>query len=195
METIKSVAVALPDGKFFERLYHTALVPWAAERGAGLVRIDLANATLGSLCTAIERVDLVIADVSGENARVTYVAGYAHGIGKRVLFITQVEEHFPFGAGNQTVIVYSGNLDFLRAELESALSEARSAAATEGEDARARFQAMFGEILRAHGHEHRGPVEMENAKTFVLLEQDMDLALVQDLSRHARELGVRLKLM
>jgi hypothetical protein len=36
---------------------------------------------------------------------------------------------------------------------------------------------------------------MENPTTFVLFDQNMDLALVQELARHAREKGFRLKLM
>jgi chorismate synthase len=62
-------------------------------------------------------------------------------------------------------------------------------------DARRLFESKFGEILAAHHHQHRGSIELENETTFVLLNQDMDLALVQDLSRRARELGLRLKLM
>jgi chorismate synthase len=62
-------------------------------------------------------------------------------------------------------------------------------------DPRRLFKSKFGDILSAHHHQHRGEIQMENETTFVLLNQDMDLALVQDLSRRAREIGFRLKLM
>jgi hypothetical protein len=193
MEQFKRIAAVLPGGKFFDQVYQTALVPWAAGRQAEITRVNLEAANVGAICNEIERAELMLVDISGRNPRAMYAAGYAHGIGKRVLFITQFGEDFPFILTNQQVITYSGSAEFLRAELEALGSEPKQGWG--GDNAREKFTSLFGEILRAHKHEHRGGIEMENPGTFVLLEQDMDLPLVQELSRKARELGVRLKLM
>jgi hypothetical protein len=193
MDGMKRIAVAMPGGKYFEQLLAAAIVPWTEGRGAELLRVNLEAANLGAICSAIEQADLLLAEISGRNARVMYAAGYAHGIGKRVIFLTQFAEDFPFALTNQQVIAYSGNAEFLRAELEALESGKGPQAAAR--DARGKFMELFGEILRKHGHEHRGGIELENPGTFVLLEQHMDLALVQELSRKARALGIRLKLM
>jgi hypothetical protein len=127
-----------------------------------------------------------------------YGAGYAHGVGKRVLFLTSHGEDFPFDKDRHPIIIYAGNLDFLRNELSKYLHTGKTASAppeSASSNGREKFAQIFGDILKQHHHEHRGEIEMENAKTFVLLNQDMDLALVQDLSRKARELGFRIKLM
>jgi hypothetical protein len=195
MEGINSIAVALPHGKFFDRLYDAVLQPWAEERKANIRRVDLNASSIGALCSAVENIDLLVADISGRDFRVIYLAGYAHGLGKRVLFITQLEHEFPFHETRQVVITYSGNLDLLRAELDRFASGEKNQPSKISDDPRSKFNELFSEILRRHGHEHRGAIEMENPSTFVLLEQDMDLPLVQELSRRARELGVRLKLM
>ena len=193
MEPIRKIAAALPPGKYFDLLFQKALHPWSEALGAELVQVNLGAENLGALCNALEQADLVVVDLSGRHARVLYAAGYAHGIGKKVLFISQFADDFPFALSNQRVVTYSGSAEFLLAELQSLNPGEKPAPAAEG--AREKFLGLFGEILREHRHEHRGPIEMENPGTFVLLDQDMDLPLVQALSRKARELGVRLKLM
>jgi hypothetical protein len=60
---------------------------------------------------------------------------------------------------------------------------------------RERFDAIFGDLLHEHGYAHRGALRLEGESTFVLEEQEMELALVQDLARRAKTHGVRLKLL
>lgn len=195
MQENQKIIAVLPEGRFFDRVYSEVIAGWAAGQGTASVRVRGDNANVGNLCGEIEKAGLVLADLSGRNPSGAYAAGYAQGIGRRVIFLAQVETDFPFAVGSQRLIVYSGNLDFLRAELDRIEGGGSSPAAASATGARARFDELFGEILRAHAHQHKGEIEMENAQTFVLLNQEMDLALVQDLSRRARELGVRLKLM
>lgn len=195
MEAQRILAV-LPAGKHFDQLYAGVLLPWAEARGARLERLDPAARSIGALAPALEGADWLLAEISGAHPRVMHLAGYAQGIGKRVIFLAQFDDEFPFDQGQQTVIVHSGNADFLRKELERL--NARGEAEGEGKsggDAREKFLALFGEIMRKHGHEHRGSYEMEGAGTFILRDQDLDLPLVQELSRRARELGMRIKLM
>ncbi|MCI0695635.1 nucleotide-binding protein [candidate division KSB1 bacterium] len=50
----------------------------------------IANSPLiGTTFRAIERADLIIADVTGDNPNVMYEAGFAHAMGRPVLFIVQ----------------------------------------------------------------------------------------------------------
>lgn len=193
MEAKRMVAV-LPAGRYFDELHAAILAPWAQSRGAQMHRLDLSAGSIGAVAPALENTELVLADISGRNSRVMYLSGYAHGIGKRVVFISQFEEDFPFEPGQQKVLVYSGSAEFLRKELDALDSESDLKAGG-GDDARSRFLAVFGEIMRKHRKEHRGAFEMEGPGVFVLRDQDLDLALVQELSRRARELGLRIKLM
>jgi hypothetical protein len=195
MQEIKNIAAALPSGKFFDELYEKTLLPWSENLGAKLKRVPAKAVSAGAVGSVLENADLVLADVSGRNASGLFAAGYALGIGKRVIFLAQIEDDFPFAGGTQTLISYSGNPEILRTELDQHLKHQAPSPSGRRTEPREKFQSLFGEILRAHNHEHRGGIEMENPQTFVLLDQDMDLALVQDLSRRARELGVRLKLM
>jgi hypothetical protein len=197
---MERIVALLPEGKYFQRVFE--VISAAARASGATVRLAPAEFSdegeLGRVMAELENAELVVADVSARNPNVMYEAGMAHGIGKRVLFLAQHGEDFPFDRSKQPAIIYAGNLEFLREEIRRFLGGDSFQPAEAGKtvtDAREKFLGLFGEILKQHGHEHRGRVEMENDKTFLLLEQDMDLGLVQDLARKARELGLRIKLM
>src|SRR6185503_13178146 len=123
----------------------------------------------------------IIADITARNAHVMFLAGYAQGIGREVLFITQSGEDFPFDRSKHPPIVYGTDLAFLKTEFLTHLrGDANADAQTQG-DARQQFLATFGDLLEKHRHEHHGEIQLENPTTYVLVNQDMDLALVQDL--------------
>jgi hypothetical protein len=202
--TFKTAVVLLPLGKLFDEVYQSGIAPACEELGLTVTRLGSEFSTenqLGSVCGEIEKAELVIADLTARNPNVMYQVGYAHGTGKRVLFLARHGEDFPFDRAKHALIVHSGDVSFLKEELVSWISgggtatqRTETADAPVG-DAREKFLATFGDILASHAHEHRGKVYLENPTTFVLVDQDMDLALVQDLARRARELGLRLKLM
>ena len=194
---INKIAVLLPEGKLFDQLFAEAIEP--ALPGAVRLRAEFSSESqLGPICNAIEAAEWVVADLSGKNPNVMYLAGFAHGIGKKVVFLAQHLEDFPFDKAKHPVIGYGADRVYLRTELSHFAANGKLSAggqAPEPESARARFLEVFGEILAKHGYEHRGEVQLENPTTFILLNQEMDLRLVQDLARKARELGLRLKLM
>ena len=201
MSAVKSVAILIAGGKQFESAVR-AVEAAAAETGASVSKPEIEfskDQRLGAACAAIEKADLVVAEISARNPNTMYLAGYAHGIGKPVLFTALHAEDFPFDRERHPTVIYSGSADFLRTELLAFLRGGKPAVSSSGEesgsDARGQFNSIFGEIMKAHSQEHSGPIEMENDKTFIMRDQDLDLALVQDLARKAREIGYRIKLM
>ena len=191
------IAAILPIGKLFDQIFARAIAPAAKEAGSKISRIGAefsSPGALGQICQSLEAADLVLADITARNPHVMFLAGYALGIGRDVRYLVQHGEDFPFHKASP--IVYASNLDFLKSELQKLLAGGESSAAEgHGGDAREQFLATFGDLLKKHQHEHRGEIYLENPTTFVLVGQDMDLALVQDLARRGREIGIRLKLM
>jgi len=198
---MKKVIALLPEGKLFDRLYSEAIVPAVEKANWSVERLSLECSSQSKFATvhrALENADIVIADLTGKNPNVMYLVGYAHGIGRKMLLIAQHLEDFPLDKMH-SVIGYAGDRAFLTTELEAFLAtgtvSAKEKTSDSGGSANEKFVSLFGDILSAHNYEHRGEIQMENPTTFVLLNQDMDLALVQALARRARELGLRLKLM
>jgi hypothetical protein len=200
-----TIIALLPEGKLFDAVYDDALRPAAEAAGLAITRVASefsGDSALGAFCSELEKSDLAVADVTGRNPNIFYQIGYAHALGKKVLLISRHGEDFPFNKAKHPAIIYSGDVPFLKKEFASYLENGGEIASTSqvpGEstvtlEPRDRFEHLFGDILAAHKHQHHGSVEMENANTFVLVDQDMELALVQDLARRAREIGVRLKL-
>jgi len=199
MPRVKTIAALLPTGKVFDRVYEV-IASSARSIGASCSRVgeELGSAIKTPAAgSALEAADLIITEVTSTNPHVMYKAGYAHGRGKPILFLTQHGETFPFVDIEPAPIIYGTNYDFLAEELLSYLKDgkAKETSKNKSSDTLARFEQIFGEILRTHQYQHRGEIKMENDKTFILLNQEMDLPLVQDLARKARELGVRIKLM
>jgi hypothetical protein len=204
---MQRIVALLPEGKLSDAVLEKGLAPAAAEAGAEIVRVkaEFSSANeLGAVCGEIEKADLCVAELTGKNPNVMYQVGYAHALGKKVLMLSRHGEDFPFDKTRHAVIVYEGEIDFLKGEFLNWLktgtvarpdAEAAESTGAAAGEARQIFESTFGDILAKHGHVHRGDVQLENPSTFVLIGQDMDLALVQDLARRARELGLRLKLM
>ncbi len=193
-----SVAVLLPTGKLFDLVYSEAITPTATELKKNINRLDILfieERVRVALIEGLKNAELVIADLTGKNPNVMYGVGVADALGKKVLFLVQHLDDFPFANEVPSVIVYAGDRQFLKGELAAYFKEERKSPESTVRDAGEKFHQLFGDILARRGYVHRGEVEMENATTFVLLNQDMDLALVQELARKARELGMRLKLM
>lgn len=142
--------------------------------------------------------DLVLAEVTGRNPHVLYFLGWAHALQKRTILLARYAEDFPFSSENLTPLIYARDLVYLREELARRIAGGgvpSDTASPSTADAREKFHQLFGDLLKKHGQDHRGIIEMENEKTFVLREQDLELALVQEMSRRARELGLRIKLL
>lgn len=167
------------------------------------------NAPDGALRAKLQGAGHLLVEIGGLSPALFHAAGLAEGLGAKVAYMGPSEAGFPFLDRAAELFVHGGDLECLRAELPRFLqtafhgaapapatqTDAPSAAPAPPPVATDRFTAIFGEILRQHGHTHQGAVEEEDPKTFILHDQTMDLALVQDLARKARALGLRLKLM
>ncbi len=188
----------LPVGKLFDRAFAEGIKPAAEQANIHCAVIEplfSAPGHLDTICQEIEGADLIVADVTARNPNVMFLAGYAQGIGRDLLLITQHGEDFPFDPAKLPPIIYGGAPIFLKQEILAFLRNKTNAQAPHAGNAREQFMQTFGDLLNKHQYEHRGEIHLENPTTFVLLNQDMDLPLVQDIARRGRELGIRIKLM
>jgi hypothetical protein len=186
------IGVILPNGKPFERIFNEVFA--TAELGS-VIRIynDLADPKLTATLNAIESCARIVADVTARNPHTMFLAGYARALKKPILYLTQHAEDFPF---SDDPIIYGSDAAFLKRELIARISGINTQPAKDNAtDARAKFLSIFGDLLQKHGQEHHGPIEQNEANVFTLIDQNLDLALVQDIARRGRELNIRVRLM
>jgi hypothetical protein len=75
------------------------------------------------LYSQIERADIIVSDMTGQNANVFYEAGYAHALQKGIMFLTQDISDIPFDLRHYPHIVYSPqNISGLKDELHKRLN-------------------------------------------------------------------------
>lgn len=200
-QAAKPLPVLIPGGVFFERLVREGVEPSARAMGMETDRVVVGRLgdSAGALRDKLQGCRLALVEIGGLSPALFHAAGLAEGLGARVLYMGPSEAGFPFPERLGDLLVHGGSVECLRAELpaflQAALDPANPPPVAQSAPVTDRFTSIFGEILRKHGHIHRGAVEEEDAATFILHDQTMDLALVQDLARKARALGLRLKLM
>ncbi|MGV3774581.1 MAG: hypothetical protein ACO1QB_16900 [Verrucomicrobiales bacterium] len=206
---MKKIVVLLPSGKLFDHLFSLGIKPVCEGLNLEVSRppVQLQNPpVLDQVHRRIRDADLIVADVSAGNASILYTIGYAQAIGKPLLLCAIAAEDFPLNAQLFEPIIHAARAEVLALELKSRLkslwnTDAASLASMESgqsdpdKKARLEFESIFGDILKQHHHRHTGPISKESDTTFVLENNDMDLALVQDLARHARSMNMRLKLL
>ena len=198
MEKMVRIVALLPIGKVFDRIFTDGIAASAKEIGTEAIRIQPdfdSDVKFSAIRQSLEAADVVVADISTRNPHVMYLAGYAEGIGRKLIFITQHGEEFPFDRASHPPIIYGSDAEFLGKELVSRLSGASPSDSGSSPDPRAQFLRTFGDLLKKHGYEHRGEIVQEGPTTFILKDQDMELPLVQELARRGREMGIRIKLM
>ena len=211
MKVLSNIAVALPVGEPFELVWLHGVHPALQEMAVLGTRLNLLLSSIALRVQArqtISTADYLIADVTGNNPAVLYYIGVAESLSKPVILVARHAETVAFQT-SQAILTYADDPSLLRTQLISRLSqgemEASEAAVAKSLAApsvpisvtgdAAKFFEIFGDILQQHGYRHHGEIRCENEKTFLLIEQDMDLPLVEDLSRRARERGLRLKLL
>lgn len=64
------------------------------------------NVVMEDVVTAMWRADLVVADLTGQNANVFYEVGIAHAIDKPVLLLAQSLDDVPFDLRHRRVLIY-----------------------------------------------------------------------------------------
>jgi hypothetical protein len=192
---MQQIAVILPAGKLFDRIFTEAIAPLATqETQLSRISTHLTEPQLTATLQHLANSTSVIADLSARNPNVLFLTGYARALNKPITYITQHAEDFPFSA---EPIVYASDLNFLRNELLSSVSgqAGQTLSAPTKDTAREKFLSIFGDLLQKHGYEHRGPIEQNEPTVFTLVDQSMDLPLVQEIARRGRELNLRVRLM
>jgi hypothetical protein len=66
----------------------------------------------------ISKADIVVAEMTARNPNVFYEAGYAHGLGKPVILLTQSAGDIPFDLHHYPHIVYEKRIVTLKEQLE-----------------------------------------------------------------------------
>jgi hypothetical protein len=111
--------ICMPFRDHFDWVYESIIEPAANAACADLVRIDLEH-SVGDIAekfsSEIAQADFVIAIVTGQRPNVLYEVGFAHALGKKVLFLcqrdTQLEtESLPFYLRNHRTIWYPDRWD------------------------------------------------------------------------------------
>ena len=142
---------------------------------------------------AIADSEKVLVHLAGGEALALMAIGMAEALEKRVVILCPVREAVPGQLSNRATVVHGWNIEFLKSELKKLRDTVEGANDGEG-TAADKFQNLFGDLLKQHGYEHKGTVELEGT-VFTLREQEMDLALVQEMSHRAKELKVRVRLL
>lgn len=154
---------------------------------------DLNTLPLMAWRETIGAADLVLVDFTASNSTASYVVGIADALNKRVILLAPVAEPLADVFKKHRIVVHQWNFDLLKAELQPETS-ANEAPQIADDSPAGKFQQLFGDLLKAHGYVHRGPVEFDGA-TFTVREQEMDLALVQEIAHRAKSLNVRVRLL
>lgn len=103
----QKIAVMMPFCTIFDPVYDA--IKNACEDMIEPVRVDDLHGPdviVDSIFRAIEEAQLVVADVTNQNANVLYEAGLAHGRNRDVVFLTQNPAHVPFDLNRIRYIKY-----------------------------------------------------------------------------------------
>lgn len=166
----------------------------AIQSALGSTVIDLSQTLPHAWKEAIAGADLIFIDVTAANPTACYVAGIADAAAKRTILLSPIAETIPAILGSRATIVHRWNLDHLKTELQKFAAPEAEAAAPSDDTPAGKFHKLFGDLLRAHGYAHRGPVEFDGS-TFTVREQEMELPLVQEIAARAKSLSLRVRLL
>lgn len=121
MSATKSfVFVLMPFAKEFDDIYKFGIKQTCEQLGCYCERVDeqiFQESILERIYNQISKADILIADMTGKNPNVFYEVGYAHGLGKKVILLTQKTEDIPFDFKHFQHIVYDSSAAKLQAEL------------------------------------------------------------------------------
>lgn len=121
--------VLMPFASEFDDVYRLGIKEPAAMLGIRAERVDeqiYAEGILDRIYRQIETADIIIADMTGQNANVFYEVGYAHAKDKLCLLLTNDAADIPFDLKHKRHIVYGGSIQTLRQHLTRDLEWARS---------------------------------------------------------------------
>lgn len=121
--------VLMPFSASFDDVYRVVVKDAAEETNFLAERLDeqmFAEGMLERIYRQIESADVIIADMTGQNANVFYEIGYAHAREKLCILMTADASDIPFDLKHRRHIVYGKSVAYLRTELAKHLVWARS---------------------------------------------------------------------
>lgn len=101
------VFVLMPFASEFDDIYRYGIKKACEDQGCYCERVDeqmFDGTILDRIYNQISRADVVVADMTGKNPNVFYEAGFAHGLKKRVILLTQNEADIPFDLKHLSLI-------------------------------------------------------------------------------------------
>ena len=106
--------VVMQFGDEFDALYTDVIGPTCVEFGFDVIRADdiyLPGLILADIVRSINDAQLIIADITTDNPNVFYEVGYAHGIGKpTILMSDRRREKLPFDVSGMRTLFYDNTI-------------------------------------------------------------------------------------
>ena len=167
------------------------------EEAFGSPVINLADAPIERWKENVAGADLIVVDVTAQNASACYLMGLGDALGKQTIILSPIRDSIPQIFADRHSIVHQWNLELIQGELRKFAKSGATVndpPAPSDDTPAGRFQRVFGDLLKSHGYVHRGAVEWDGS-TFTLREQEMDLPLVQAIANRAKSLNVRVRLL
>ena len=119
------VFVVMPFSKEFDDVYQLGIKAACTEAGAYCERLDeqvFDEGMLDQIYIQIAKADMIVADMSNQNANVFYEVGYAHALDKRVILITNSASDIPFDLKHRFHIVYEKSIATLKTKLRDRIA-------------------------------------------------------------------------
>jgi nucleoside 2-deoxyribosyltransferase len=113
--------------------------------GAYAERVDeqiFAEGILQRIFNQINKADVIVADMTGQNPNVFYEVGYTHALNKIVLLLAQNATNTPFDLKQQSHLIYGNSIDKLRTDLVPRLRWAIEEGRRRGRQETSRYQLV-----------------------------------------------------
>ena len=118
---MKNCFVLMPFSNEFDDIYQLGIKSTCNEMKLSCVRVDeqiFDHSILKQIYNQIENADILIADLTNQNANVFYEVGYAHGLKKRVILLTKNIQDIPFDLKHYPHIIYGNKILTLKEKLK-----------------------------------------------------------------------------
>lgn len=115
----------MPFSGDFDDVYQLGIKAACTEAGAYCERLDeqvFDEGMLDQIYIQIAKADMIVADMSNQNANVFYEVGYAHALDKRVILITNSASDIPFDLKHRFHIVYEKSIANLKTKLRDRIA-------------------------------------------------------------------------
>ena len=117
----KFVFVLMPFDSSFNDIYTFGIKQCCTELNTYCERVDeqiYTERILDRIYNQISKADIIIADMTNRNPNVFYEVGYAHGLNKNVILLTQKADDIPFDLKHYPHIIYNGQIKSLSEQLK-----------------------------------------------------------------------------